>query len=655
MDSDNYDYSLVVLTEVDVDDPRVHVDLDKLTTYDRDHLLQWLKFRGDELKHIDTMKEIRTRVLQYFNNKTDSQLVDPTFDLRYKKSKVIKYGIGVPVVRKMGKLNVVPDLLENEMANPLSTSGWSKDLSNLPSFGLHHIEAYHEKVNKCFMDKATTIKKNFKRGEQLLVENFIDLDSVMVKENNELICFKFFVGASLKVKDRWIWVAITKTPIEVHFAYCPCEAGKVGTCGHSYAVMKQICRWALDKVNTIPSAIACTSKPCLWSVPQSRGRVDKRPLTEIVVRSPKLSKDSGDQEKKRKKPIKSTLYNACSSKQASNCDNKLDKLMTALRNENPAIPALTAFNANAPYVPTQFGSMPLGSVLSVHLPAVPQNFNVYCSWNLCPNVSLFSVYPSFPIVLNRNVLNPYLQMLSAEEQSFVFSLKVTNDQVRLIEENTQLQAKSPEWFKERKFRVTASINNKLALYKTDKGRRSLAVQMSTNEVKTVNTFLQRKMDFGCYHEPIAIQHYSKFMASKGHTVQVETSGLVVDVVNYIFGATPDGKVYDQSETNPYGILEVKCSEEYQNNDPRDIIFISKSSCLEIVDEKIKLKKDHSYYAQVQMQLAITTQSWCDFILFTKKGLVIDRVHYDADYWSKLQDNLVRFYFKMLLPELMKSN
>ena len=72
MDSNNYDYSLVVLTEVDVDDPRVHVDLDKLTTYDRDHLLQWLKFRGDELKHIDTMKEIRTRVLQYFNNKTDS-------------------------------------------------------------------------------------------------------------------------------------------------------------------------------------------------------------------------------------------------------------------------------------------------------------------------------------------------------------------------------------------------------------------------------------------------------------------------------------------------------------------------------------------------------------------------------------------------------
>ena len=69
--------------------------------------------------------------------------------------------------------------------------------------------------------------------------------------------------------------------------------------------------------------------------------------------------------------------------------------------------------------------MPLGSVLSVHLPAVPQNFNVYCSWNLC-HVSLLSVYPSFPVVFNQDVLNQHLE---------IFSVEV--DQVRLIEESTQ--------------------------------------------------------------------------------------------------------------------------------------------------------------------------------------------------------------------------
>ena len=51
----NYDFSTIVLTEDDIDDPRVHIDIDKLLDYDRDHLTQWLKFRGDGLKHVDTM------------------------------------------------------------------------------------------------------------------------------------------------------------------------------------------------------------------------------------------------------------------------------------------------------------------------------------------------------------------------------------------------------------------------------------------------------------------------------------------------------------------------------------------------------------------------------------------------------------------------
>ena len=158
-----YDYSLVVLTEADIkDDPRVHVDLDSLTDYSRDHLLQWLKFRGDNLKHIDTMKDIRTRVLQYFNYKTDSYLVDPTFEQRYKKEKVARYGIGVPLREKISNMNVIPDILKEEINNPYSTAGWTKDLSNLPRFGTHHIDEYHNFINTCYMEKATMIIKIIK-------------------------------------------------------------------------------------------------------------------------------------------------------------------------------------------------------------------------------------------------------------------------------------------------------------------------------------------------------------------------------------------------------------------------------------------------------------------------------------------------------------
>lgn len=53
----------IMLTEEDIDHPYIHVDLCKLPNYNRDHLITWLKYRGDTLKHLDSMKEIRNRYM----------------------------------------------------------------------------------------------------------------------------------------------------------------------------------------------------------------------------------------------------------------------------------------------------------------------------------------------------------------------------------------------------------------------------------------------------------------------------------------------------------------------------------------------------------------------------------------------------------------
>ena len=63
------------------------------------------------------------------------------------------------------------------------------------------------------------------------------------------------------------------------------------------------------------------------------------------------------------------------------------------------------------------------------------------------------------------------------------------------------------------------------------------------------------------------------MISKQHHIQVENIGLLIDYENYILGITPDGRVVDPTEISPYGIIEIKCSEEYDNNDPLDICYI----------------------------------------------------------------------------------
>ena len=142
------------------------------------------------------------------------------------------------------------------------------------------------------------------------------------------------------------------------------------------------------------------------------------------------------------------------------------------------------------------------------------------------------------------------------------------------------------------------------------------------------------------------------MQSVGHTVRVEPCGLIIDKINFIFAATPDGKVTDTSEKEIFGILEVKCSEEYKDMDPADIPFISKTSCLQNINGKLTLKREHSYYDQITMQLALSTQTWCDFIFYTSKGIVIDRIRFDKDHWKLLSEKISKFYFEYMLDLLM---
>ena len=69
-----------------------------------------------------------------------------------------------------------------------------------------------------------------------------------------------------------------------------------------------------------------------------------------------------------------------------------------------------------------------------------------------------------------------------------------------------------------------------------------------------------------------------------------------------------------------------------------------------------LKRSHPYYCQVQGQLAIGNRPWCDFIVYTQKGLSIDRVNFDREFWSnKLYPKLIEFYDNCIAPEIVSPD
>ena len=159
------------------------------------------------------------------------------------------------------------------------------------------------------------------------------------------------------------------------------------------------------------------------------------------------------------------------------------------------------------------------------------------------------------------------------------------------------------------------------------------------------------MDHGKFYEPIAISYYEKYFKSHGYDIKVEPCGLVIDEQNHVLGASTDVKVI---LSDSYGILEVKCREEYKNVDPKDVCFLSKNPCIRYCknSKKISICKTHSYHDQIQMQLALTCQSFCDFIFYTNKGMLIDRVELDESAWNKLSERVLKFYFNYLLDNFI---
>ena len=46
---------------------------------------------------------------------------------------------------------------------------------------------------------------------------------------------------------------------------------------------------------------------------------------------------------------------------------------------------------------------------------------------------------------------------------------------------------------------------------------------------------------------------------------------------------------------------------------------------------LRLKAQHNYMYQVQRQMKVLDVDWCDFVVWTKKGLHVERITYDSKF------------------------
>jgi hypothetical protein len=152
-------------------------------------------------------------------------------------------------------------------------------------------------------------------------------------------------------------------------------------------------------------------------------------------------------------------------------------------------------------------------------------------------------------------------------------------------------------------------------------------------------------------EPTARDEYAQILKNLGHkNVSVHESGLVIVARNMFIGASPDGMV--SCDCCGQGILEIKCPLSIAHLNPKDAPL---AYLQEVAGGSRHLKENHSYYSQIQTQMAATGKMWCDFFIFTRHGYYLERIDFNANHWKKLLGAAEFFFQNDMAPFLMNGD
>lgn len=69
---------------------------------------------------------------------------------------------------------------------------------------------------------------------------------------------------------------------------------------------------------------------------------------------------------------------------------------------------------------------------------------------------------------------------------------------------------------------------------------------------------------------------------------------------------------------------------------------------------MSLKEDHAYYYQVQTQMNVCKLTYCDFVVWTEKGIAIQRIAKDTQFFRVLSQTFNRFSFTVYYRKLSEN-
>ena len=415
-------------------------------------------------------------------------------------------------------------------------------------------------------------------------------------------------------------------------------AGLGEACSHIAALL-----FLLEANTQYKKNISCTSRLFYWLPPSFKRSVPFARIADINFTSPqtkrkRLAEHELPQTQTTSSPSSSTVLPPSSSTVLSSSSSAILPSTSSTRlstsSHQPTDSELDAF-----YQALSKAGKP--AVLAV----VPKYCDAYIPLRRQGIASLPK--PLTDLYKEEYMLLSHVDLLQQCQDTF-HQLSITSYRSVELEKQTRDQAKSKLWFAHRAARITSSKFKDAVRTRLSHPSQSLIKSICYPES---TRFTSKATEWGSSHEAHALEIYKLNERDRHDCFSISSSGLVVNSNWPHFGASPDAIV--TCTCCGKGVVEIKCP--YTCVDKALIEAASSNSnsfCLEVVDGQLQLKRDHTYYYQVQLQIKLCDVKYAEFVVWRPGETHIERVTIDDELLTDALDRATQFYINGVLPEVL---
>lgn len=131
------------------------------------------------------------------------------------------------------------------------------------------------------------------------------------------------------------------------------------------------------------------------------------------------------------------------------------------------------------------------------------------------------------------------------------------------------------------------------------------------------------------------------------SIKIHKTGFIIDADEAWLGASPDAEII--CDCCGEGVVEIKCPFKHKDNS-LSLVAKTKEFYVKWRNKKYFLLESHPYFSQVQMEMAVTQKSYCDFVVWNPTEIIIIRVKSNSDFINNMRKVARQFW--MNLPELL---